>query len=690
MLFLFALALRLVVIYDGHHSPFFHNLIIDAGKYSQDAISLLVGRETNFVTQPYWQAPGYTWFLAAIYWLFGPQNLLAVRIIQAVLSAFICLFTYQLGRSLEFEHRQSFIAAFIVAIYWPLLFFTTEIAIPIPFTFLVFASLLLVIQKEVKHWQMAFAGALLGLAALFRPNALVLLLPIFVFLAKGPESKRKRIEFAALFIAGLLLFVAPVTIRNFRRGGELVLISHNGGINLHIGNNASWKETFNIRPGPDWIKMVREPSRQAGPWQGSSPAKASGYWVRKVLSYARHEPSKFLWGMAEKTLLFLSDHELRRNTDVDFCLSFLPTLQLPLYIGFGLLGPFALVGLLFCFKRGNSWFLAACLTLYSASIIIFFVCGRYRLPIIPFCALFAVLGAEELWKRRSMPHTFLPPAILLITAIYAAFATLVTGISRDHSEPLLYMARWQMRAKNPAFARHLLELARKENPLSADVQNAYGLLLLDSGQKEKALAQFRQVVAQKPYNYLYQANLGRALLALEKFSEAQNIFQSILKSDGPIAEAYEGLAAHAMAINKFKDAEELFQQARRLAGPRSGPRTDLAYARCLIMLNKNVEATGVLLELLAKRPSWHSARRDLGHLYLEGELYKEALYHFNKLKSRSRQQEAERLALMGLCHYRLNEGEKAKKLFEKARSLGHPLYEEVCKTYGFPMRENPK
>ena len=690
LLFLGALCLRLLAIYDGRHSPFFQNLIIDAGKYSQDALSLLAGHESNFTAQPYWQAPGYTWFLAAIYWVFGPHNLLAVRTIQAFLGASTCLLTFVLGRLLDLPYRASFAGAFLLAIYWPHIFFTTEIAIPVPFMFLVLLAMVFTLHKDERPSIKALSGLFLGIAALFRPNCLVLLLPLLLFIHRSDFSQRKRIEQGLALILGTLLFVLPITIRNFRRGGELVLISHNGGINLFIGNNERWKETFNTRPGPEWIRLVQEPVRRAGPWHGRNPAKASGYWVGKVLDYAFKMPEKFFWGMAEKVLLFLDHHELRRNTDIYFCIAFLRTLQLPLFIGFGLIGPLALVGLFFGWRREKLWFLALALTLYSSSIIVFFVCGRYRLPIVPFCTLFALIGLQELWQRRKLPHTFLPPLLLLLVGIYAAWGSLVTGISKDHSEALVYLARWQMRARQPKLAQSLLELAHREDPRSVDVENALALLLLDKGEKKRALELFHKVVTQKPHNYLYRANLGRALLALEDFAGAKSIFQGIIKDEGPVAEAYEGLAAHAMALKEYGVAEGLFIQARRIAGPRSGPRMDLAFARCLILLNKNVEATGVLLELLQKRPHWHGARRDLGHLYLEAKLYNEALYHFDKLESRSRQQEAERLALMGLCHYRLNEGDKARPLFAKARTLGHPLYADVCRTYGFPIYQPRK
>ena len=53
----------------------------------------------------------------------------------------------------------------------------------------------------------------------------------------------------APFCWGLLVAIAPVTLRNYAIGGDAVLISSNAGINFYLGNNPEYQRTVNIRPG---------------------------------------------------------------------------------------------------------------------------------------------------------------------------------------------------------------------------------------------------------------------------------------------------------------------------------------------------------------------------------------------------------------------------------------------------------
>src|SRR5262249_61152375 len=87
----------------------------------------------------------------------------------------------------------------------------------------------------------AAAGLLNGLTAVVIAPALVLV-PVLAIAAR---------RWVAWFLLGVAIAVAPVTLRNWVQGGELVLISFNGGINLYLGNNPRYDATVGIRPGRD-------------------------------------------------------------------------------------------------------------------------------------------------------------------------------------------------------------------------------------------------------------------------------------------------------------------------------------------------------------------------------------------------------------------------------------------------------
>ena len=112
--FVVALALRLIPVF----------LTVDVGialddmfQYDALAESLLEGRGYTWYggIPTAFRAPLYPLFLAWIYLLFGHQ-FLAVRIIQAVMGAFLPLVVYFLGRRV-FDGRVGWIASWVVVFY---------------------------------------------------------------------------------------------------------------------------------------------------------------------------------------------------------------------------------------------------------------------------------------------------------------------------------------------------------------------------------------------------------------------------------------------------------------------------------------------------------------------------------------------------------------------------------------------
>ncbi len=59
----------------------------------------------------------------------------------------------------------------------------------------------------------------------------------------------RRPMLIALLVGGVIVPIVPVAVRNFEEGGDPVLLSTNGGLNLFIGNNEHYTPTL-LRCGP--------------------------------------------------------------------------------------------------------------------------------------------------------------------------------------------------------------------------------------------------------------------------------------------------------------------------------------------------------------------------------------------------------------------------------------------------------
>src|SRR5205823_595166 len=100
----------------------------------------------------------------------------------------------------------------------------------------------------------ALTGAILGLATLIRPTALILL-PLFLFF--GARTWRLRGVMAAVTIA----VIAPVTIANWRTSHAFIPVQAFGGINVYLGTSPLRDGLASARPGADWERIEPEAAR---------------------------------------------------------------------------------------------------------------------------------------------------------------------------------------------------------------------------------------------------------------------------------------------------------------------------------------------------------------------------------------------------------------------------------------------
>src|SRR5206468_4106383 len=90
---------------------------------------------------------------------------------------------------------------------------------------------------SVRRW--LGAGAALGGFTLSRENALLLSVPLLLWLLTRFRRRPlvRRLAWTGAFAGGLVLVLAPVALRNLAVGGELHLTTAQLGPNLFIGNN---------------------------------------------------------------------------------------------------------------------------------------------------------------------------------------------------------------------------------------------------------------------------------------------------------------------------------------------------------------------------------------------------------------------------------------------------------------------
>jgi hypothetical protein len=221
---------------------------VDGTVYAQIARNVLEQHVFSHDTEPPYapsliRLPGYPFFLAAVYSIFGHNDNTAVRIVQALLDtatcAFIALIAFLWEPDKKHKRRTSIVALVLAAICPFTTIYVATILTESPTMFFemgmcLTATLALMAENQRKAaWLWLATGLIAGVSVLFRPDSGLFALAIGItlviaVLARSGEVKlsKKREEIlyrtaqasylGAIFSLAFCLVLVPWTIRNYR------------------------------------------------------------------------------------------------------------------------------------------------------------------------------------------------------------------------------------------------------------------------------------------------------------------------------------------------------------------------------------------------------------------------------------------------------------------------------------------
>ncbi|MEN6302390.1 MAG: tetratricopeptide repeat protein [Armatimonadia bacterium] len=597
VVFMLALGVRLVYLLQLRHSPGFACPIMDAAYHDQWARQIAagdwVGREAFF------RAPLYPYFLGTIYAIFG-TDYLAVRVVQFVLGALTCVLIYWLGLSTR-GRAVGLLAGLGAALYGPMIYYEGELQLPVLET-LFAAALLLSVAVAMKRperlgpW--AMAGLSVGLFALTRPNVLVFVpvLAVYVLVRLERRVASKGIGALALVAA---VCIAPVTIRNYVVSHDFVLISSQAGVNLYIGNNPQSDGVTAVVPGTraTWWGGYRDTiniaERAAG--RALKPSEVSGYWTRQALGFITSQPVEALRLTLKKTFLFWYGHELGNNEVVYAATWHSPLLGAlmwrwgPLRFPFGLLGPVALVGMgLVLIRREQSLMPSVLFVLaYSASVIAFLVCSRYRIPCMPALLVLAAYAVvEAVQGARGKQYQ-------LLLGMVVVAAGLVLLLNHDF------------------YGAGGLDLEKAH----LDDAFRYG----QTGRVAEAEREYRLAIAAEPTRIEPRFGLARLLYKQQRLDEAKELYRGVLSQDPDRWEALVGMAEVLGAEKRPGEAIPLLRRA--IALDPAGTEAYAVLAGCLQAMGRKAEAEQALLSAPRDEAGGELIDRQLAQAAFEKEDY---------------------------------------------------------------------
>jgi Tfp pilus assembly protein PilF len=673
------------------HNPLFFTPIMDEQKHHEWAQSIAAGSglPEPFAGRPFFRAPLYYYLLAGLYKLVGP-NLAVARLAGCVLGAATCLLIARLGLTLG-GLRVGVIAGLLAAVYWPMVVFDTQLlTVGLELFLNVLLLLLLVVAPaNGRRWYWLSCGVVFGLAALARPNILALAPGIVLWLwlahkwqcagllrptrgsaatflwhrhlagvsrpVQSPAATDRPVQSPAatesvapansrwpalaLLFLGAVITILPVTIRNRIVGGEWVLIASSGGVNFYIGNNPQSDGVAAIVPGTraDWdggyVDTHRIPERELG--RTLKESEVSDYWYRRAWTWIRSDPAGWLRLLWLKFRLSWSPVELYNNQPTHFFARQSP-LSAVYGVGFPVVACLGVAGVVLLGREWRAWSLPLLYGVtYLGTIVAFFTCDRYRLPVVPVLILLAAFGLSRLpgvWRERRRELLAGYGVVAGLTGVFLA-TNPPERVSYFRAEAgqahhCLGVHYAQLSAQQPMAAEqavaHLLAAVRLR-PGDTVMQLSVAALLQQAGRADLAERQYQDVIVREPKNSAARQQYAAVVAKGGRLDEAAVQYEKLVELEPEaldtrlqLAFILAGCGDYAAALTQFD--EILRQQPRHVptllnsaaALGRLGRFEEAAerYRRVLQIEPDNADAAGALEHSLRRaEPALHSRAR---------------------------------------------------------------------------------
>ena len=635
VLFLLALLLRLAFVWQIRDLPTQRWLVMDAARYDELARGIAAGGWLP--REVFYQAPLYPYVLGVVYATTGgggDLSRLAVRLLQALLGAATVVLLAALSRR-HFGRDAGRATGVLAALYGPALFYVPLLLKSTLTLFFLAGALWLLLpgtSGDPSPRRALGAGSLLGVLALLQENLLVLLpcAALGLLAPGGGRPRRARLAAVGALALGTALGMAPATLSNAWVGGEMVLTSSQGGMNFYIGNHRGASGTYaGLSEGSqnpesqrqDALRMAagfaaRERGRPVAPGE-LSPGEVSALFWRESLRQIRSAPAGWARLLLRKLRLFWNALEIPDAEGYDVYRREGGALA-RLWLGFGAVAPLGLAGLWIARGRRAGRLLALLAAGVSASVVLFFVFGRYRLPVIVLLLPPAGLAVATAWDalRSRAPRRLVPMATVALLAGFAVNLPAWSAPERARLDTAIWFNLSTAALRGAEESRIELERLRGEGrPEEAAAPLAQAIALTTRAEEDLARA-----LAPDPGFYLARVQRAAALSRKASFLAIAGDLDGALRSAqaarreidlartgavGPLAEAERDarqlaesidLGTAQILVNRggrrietgdLSGAENDLRAAIRLA-PRSAP----AYGNLGLCLLRRSEAAG--------------------------------------------------------------------------------------------------
>ncbi len=555
-----ALILRLVYHYEMRGNPLAELLQLDEQFHDRWARSIAAGNIMG--EEVFFRAPLYPYLLGLFYFIFGPGPEIP-RIIQHLLGSGLVVLVYILSRHL-FGKIAAVVAALLCALYSVLVYFEGKLLFDSVVTFLSFTWLTGIVLSMDKstlrgHLLLAF---LFGVICTIRPPFLSLAPPLYGFILwKYLRGNSQLPRFVLTIGIAMFIPILIVTARNAIVGDDCVLLASQGGINFYIGNNPESNGRTSAVPeagGVAWENRQVEYIAEKALGYPPKPSEVSSYWFSRGMDFLGDQPFAFLTLTLKKLYFFWSHVEISNNQSYYWFERASSVLQL-LPVGFWLVGALGLAGAALAWNQPRARVLILFIATYCAITVLFFVCDRFRLPVVPILCVFSGYAVCRLVNSVTKKNWRVVATTIVIVLLAAV---------------LVNSTLFELRADD-----------------GTGEDEIHALAALESGNLEAAAMLFERVAVKDPNHYGARVNQGIALWGMGKTREAAAAFHAGLDGDSYFAALN---LAHMYFTMRLPDSVGFYAMRAMELRP-YGPGGYVIAAKNLLAVGRTQEAQNVLL-----------------------------------------------------------------------------------------------
>jgi tetratricopeptide (TPR) repeat protein len=655
IVFVLALVVRSIYFYiNRNNNPLFYFPMLDALFHHDWAREILSG--DFWGREVFFRAPFYAYLLAFLYKLSGSSIAFAVYV-QHIIGSLSVVLVYLLARR-HFSPRVSLAAGIIAALYWPLIFFEGDLLFETLIVFLDLVLLLiLTVAVQRRSGRMLFAaGIVLGLSAVTRPSILILVpvLPlVFHFFPAAregtPHALRTWLRPTALVVAGSLVFILPVLVRNFVVGHDFVPIASQGGVNFFIGNNSESNGSQAFVPGArgdlygTYQGAIELAEKDAG--RKLKPSEVSNYYTKKALGFIASSPGVAFDLFCKKLYLFWAGIERSNDKYIQFFWKRYGLGRVPLP-GFWLVGPLALLGAVLLIRRWREFSLLYLFVLsYMIGVVIFFVNGRFRLPVVPVLIIFAsyaLLHTYAAVRAKSRDLVRIVPILAVCVFIVDTDYIVFRGVRAfDETVAHYELANAYLKKGDKYSALSEFERAneiQKKYPtpgysqISGAVDLNIGMMYWEKGLYSRAAEAFERISDTDQNVVARNGYLADCYLKTGRIADAIALYQKSIEQDPKDAGSLFGLGVAYRAAGDLDRSQQALEEAMRVR-PRQDGSANFELAKTL-ELKGDLEGAKRNYEIAADGPTqWRNATLELARLSKKTGDREKALEYFQKLRA---------------------------------------------------------